>query len=95
MLYRRVLHKCLFWLWSSVDLHDVVPEIMEFFVSYIRRSRTYQEKYTLYGGIKALANSVKPLLLANKSQSMLVWNGERLLVLLAILVNVWFLQGID
>lgn len=62
---------------------------------YMKLNRTYQEKYTPYGGIKPLANNVKPLLLANKSQSMLVWNGERLLVLLAILANVWFLQGID
>lgn len=62
---------------------------------YMKLNRIYQEKYTLDGGIKPLANNVKPLLLANKSQSMLVWNGERLLVLLAILANVWFLQGID
>lgn len=63
---------------------------------YMKPNRIYQEKYIYkYGGIKPLANNVKPLLLANKSQSMLVWNGERLLVLLAILANVWFLQGID
>lgn len=58
-------------------------------------NRIYQEKYTSCGGIEPLANKVKPLLLANKSQNMFLLNGQRLLVLLAILANVWFLQRIN
>lgn len=53
------------------------------------------KKYTLNSGNEPPANKVKPLLLANKSQSMLLWNGQRLLVVLVTLENVWSLQGIN
>lgn len=52
--------------------------------------------YRVVLGLISVSNNVKPLLQADTSQNnSLVSNRQRFLASLAILVNVWFLEGIN